>query len=91
MALFGKTAKQWRMENPDLKGNIRDYATIEQLLVLTNIENMNAWLINQGVPQRERLQKLRDTVVYQMQAFTGSSGARKLNQIHDNPQLPVGE
>lgn len=91
MALFGKTAKQWRTENPDLKGNIRDYATIEQLLVLTNIENMNAWLISQGVPQEERLQRLRDTVLYQLQAFTGSAGARKLNQIHDNPQLPVGE
>ncbi len=91
MALFGKTAKQWRTENPDLKGNIRDYATIEQLLVLTNIENLNAWLINQGVPQRERLQRLRDTVVYQLQAFTGSAGAKKLNQIHENPQLPVGE
>ncbi len=91
MALFGKTAKQWRTENPDLKGNIRDYATIEQLLVLTNIENMNAWMINQGVPQEERLQRLRDTVLYQLKAFTGSAGARKLNQIHDNPQLPVGE
>lgn len=91
VALFGKTAKQWRIENPDLRGNIRDYATIEQLLVLTNIENMNAWLINQGIPQQERLQRLRETVVYQLQTFTGSAGAKKLNQIHDNPQLPIGD
>lgn len=91
VALFGKTAKQWRIENPGLRGNIRDYATIEQLLVLTNIENMNAWLINQGIPQQERIQRLRETVVYQLQTFTGSAGAKKLNQLHDNPQLPIGD
>ena len=49
MALFGKTAKDWRVENPDKKGNIRDYATIEQLLVIANMESFNAILIEQGV------------------------------------------
>ena len=55
MALFGMTAKEWRKENPDKKGNIRDYATIEQLLVIANMESFNAILIEQGVSQRERL------------------------------------
>lgn len=48
MALFGKTAKQWRIKNPDKKGNIRDYATLDQLLVLANMESYNAILIDQG-------------------------------------------
>ena len=55
MAMFGKTAKQWREANPDLKGNIRDYATINELICLSNMENINAVLINDGVPQGERL------------------------------------
>ena len=58
MALFGMTAKDLRTENPDKKGNIRDYATIEQLLVIANMESFNAILIEQGVPQRERLIQL---------------------------------
>ena len=55
VALFGKTAGEWRKENPNLKGNIRDYATIEQLLVIANMESFNAILIEQKVPQSERL------------------------------------
>src|SRR5690606_14017168 len=55
VALFGKTAKQWRDQNPDKKGNIRDYATIEQLVVLSNMESTNALLIHQGVVQAQRL------------------------------------
>lgn len=58
VALFGKTAKSWREENPNKSGNIRDYATIEQLLVVANMESFNSILIEQGVPQRERLAKL---------------------------------
>lgn len=58
MALFGKTAKDWRSENPHKKGNIRDYATIEQLLVIANMESFNAILIEQGVSQRDRLMQL---------------------------------
>lgn len=89
VALFGKTAKQWRSENPGVKGNMRDYATIEQLLVMTNLENINALLMEQGVPQEKRLKKLRDIVVYQMKTLTESKGARELNYIHNQLKLPV--
>jgi len=58
MALFGKTALQWRNENPDAEGNIRDMASIEQLIVLSNLESINAVLINQGLPQPVRLKQL---------------------------------
>ena len=60
MALFGKTAGQWREENPALKGNMRDYATIEQLLVIANLESLNAYLIEQNVPQADRLKQLNN-------------------------------
>jgi hypothetical protein len=56
--LFGKTALQWRSENPDLEGNIRDVATLEQLVVLSNLESINAVLIRQGLSQSERLFQL---------------------------------
>ena len=88
VALFGKTAKQWRTENPNLKGNMRDYATIEQLLVMTNLEAVNAILLEQGIPQRERLEQLRNMAVRQLETLTGSAGARKLNALHDQLKLP---
>lgn len=91
VALFGKTAKQWRAENPGVKGNMRDYATIEQLLVLTNLENLNAFLIGQNMPQHERLQKLRDMVLYQMKTLSESRGARELNYMHNQLKLPTDE
>ena len=69
VALFGKTAAQWRKENPTLKGNIRDYATIEQLLVIANMESYNAILIEQGVPQTERLQRLNDMARSQLRVL----------------------
>ena len=91
VVLFGKTAKQWRTENPGIKGNIRDYATIEQLLVLTNLENLNAYLVKQGMPQSERMRKLRDTVVYQLKTLSESKGARELNYMHNQLKLPTDE
>lgn len=91
VALFGKTAKQWRAENPGAKGNMRDYATIEQLLVMTNLENLNAFLINHNVPQHERLQKLRDTVIYQLKTLSESRGAHELNYMHNQLKLPTDE
>lgn len=91
VVLFGKTAKQWRIEYPGIKGNIRDYATIEQLLVLTNLENLNAYLVNQGVPQPERMKKLRATVVYQLKTLSEGKGARELNYMHNQLELPVDE
>ena len=72
VAMFGMTAKQWREANPDLKGNIRDYATINELICLSNMENINAVLINDGVPQGERLIKLNQIAIQQMQVLEGN-------------------
>ncbi|WP_352421061.1 KilA-N domain-containing protein [Proteiniphilum sp.] len=69
MALFGITARQWRGANPDLKGNIRDYATINELICLSNMENINAVLINDKIPQSERLQKLNQIAIQQMRVL----------------------
>ena len=66
VALFGMTAKEWRDAHPDDKGNIRDYATINQLICLSNMENLNAVFINEGMPQQERLQKLNLIAIQQM-------------------------
>lgn len=77
VAMFGMTAKQWRDANPDLKGNIRDYATINELICLSNMENINAVLINDGMPQGERLVKLNKIAIQQMKVLE-DSGDRKL-------------
>ncbi|MDR0907674.1 MAG: KilA-N domain-containing protein [Rikenellaceae bacterium] len=69
MALFGVTAKEWREANPALKGNIRDYATINELICLSNMENLNAVFINEGLPQRERLIKLNQSAIQQMRVL----------------------
>ncbi len=69
VAMFGLTAKQWREANPDLKGNIRDYATINQLICLSNMENLNAVFINDGLPQSERLEKLNKIAIQQMKVL----------------------
>jgi hypothetical protein len=66
MALFGKTAKQWREQNPKEKGNIRDYANVSQLVCLSNLENLNAVFINDKLPQAERLTKLNQIAIQQM-------------------------
>ena len=66
VALFGITAKEWRELNPDLKGNIRDYATINQLICLSNMENLNSDFINEGISQKERLIKLNQIAIQQM-------------------------
>ena len=77
MAMFGMTARQWREANPELKGNIRDYATINELICLSNMENINAVLINDGVPQGERLVKLNQIAIQQMRVLNGDE-ERKL-------------
>ena len=66
VAMFGMTAKEWRDANPELKGNIRDYATMNQLICLSNLENLNAVFINEGLPQSERLEKLNLIAIQQM-------------------------
>ena len=73
VALFGQTAGQWRDANPKLEGNIRDYANVEQLLVLANIEGMNAEFINMKLPQDERLKRLNQIAIRQMQVLTSTS------------------
>ena len=78
MAMFGKTAKQWRDENPGLKGNIRDYATINELICLSNMENLNALFIEQGMPQSERLMKLNQIAIHQMSVLESDNNDRKL-------------
>lgn len=80
VALFGQTAKQWRDANPTLEGNIRDYASIEQLLVLANIEGMNAEFIHMNLTQGERLKKLNQIAIRQMQTLTIHSSARRLEK-----------
>ena len=67
MALFGMTAKEWRTNNPDLDGNIRDYATMNELICLANLENLNSVFINEGLKQSERLEKLNKIAISQMQ------------------------
>lgn len=78
MALFGKTAAQWRQANPTVEGNIRDHATIEQLVVLSNMESINALLINQGLPAAERLLQLNGVAIAQMRSLVNSEGIKKL-------------
>ncbi len=78
MALFGKTAKQWREENPNEKGNIRDFATIQQLVVLSNLESINAMLIHQDIPQKERLIQLNSMAITQMKSLVENSTIKKL-------------
>ena len=70
MALYGITAKQWRDANPELKGNIRDYSTINELICLSNMENINAVLINEGVSQSDRLMKLNQIAIQQMRVLS---------------------
>jgi KilA-N domain len=78
MALFGMTAKQWRESNPKVEGNIRDTATIEQLVVLSNMESINAVLIHQGLPQAERLIQLNQIAISQMKSLMSSKEIKKL-------------
>ena len=66
VALFGLTAQEWRDAHPDLKGNLRDYASINELICLSNMENLNAVFINEGLPQNERLIKLNQIAIHQM-------------------------
>jgi len=80
VALFGQTAKQWRDANPKLEGNMREYATIEQLLVLANIEGMNAELIHMGLSQGDRLKRLNEIAIRQMQVLTSASAIKQLKE-----------
>ena len=78
VALFGITAQQWRDANPALEGNLRDYASLEQLVVLSNLESLNSVLIRQGLSQHERLNKLNEIAISQMRTLLADSGLKKL-------------
>ena len=79
IAMFGMTARQWREANPDKKGNIRDYASINELICLSNMENLNAVFISDGMPQADRLIKLNQIAIHQMKVL-GDTGGRNLLQ-----------
>jgi hypothetical protein len=79
VALFGKTAAEWRAENPDAKGNVRDEASLEQLIVLSNLESVNALLIRQGLGQGERLIQLNQTAIAQLTSLLANEHIKKLS------------
>ncbi len=79
VALFGITAKQWKETNPDAKGNMRDEASIEQLVVLSNMESINALLIEQGLTQKERLVQLNKVAIMQMKSLLNTNPLKKLH------------
>jgi len=87
VALFGKTAKQWRDEKPELKGNIRDYADISQLVCLSNLENLNAHFIQEGLSQGIRLQKLNVIAIHQMKLLTADDAVRKIENTGNKNKL----
>ncbi len=78
VVLFGITAKMWRDQNPKLKGNVRDYAPIEQLVVLSNLESINALLIREGLSQKDRILKLNNTAIIQMKSLLTNNGVKEL-------------
>ena len=84
MALFGKTAKQWRDENPGKKGNIRDYANVSQLVCLANLENLNAVFINDGLLQSERLLKLNQIAISQMKILLADTSKTLLSNKNED-------
>lgn len=79
VALFGLTAKEWRENNPDKKGNVRDYASLEQLVVLSNMESINALLIEQGIVPSERLKELNKVAITQMKSLVKNKAIKQLN------------
>ena len=80
MALFGITAKEWRNKNKNKKGNIRDYASIDELICLANLENLNSVLINQGIKQSDRLKKLNEVAISQMNILSKNNTQNALNE-----------
>ena len=86
VSLFGKTARQWKDENPNLDGNMRDYANILQLVILINLENLNAEMINQGIEQSKRLERLNEVAKKQYEILQDSKGIKKIESL-DNMKL----
>ena len=86
VSLFGKSSKEWKDENPNLDGNMRDYANILQLVILVNLENLNAEMINQGISQIRRLERLNEVAKKQYEILQDSKGIRKIENL-DNKKL----
>ena len=89
VALFGMTAAQWRNDNPDLSGNMRDYATIEQLLVLANLENANAMYIEEGKSREERAVLLNKLAISQLRTLADTANIARLASLQDNSESKV--
>ena len=84
VALFGMTAKEWKEKNPNLEGNMRDYANILQLVILVNLENLNAELIEQGLEQSKRLIRLNQIAKKQLDILQGNAGIKKIENLDNN-------
>ena len=82
VALFGMMAKEWRDKNPNIEGNIRDYTDLKHLLILCNLENTNAELINDGLPQKERLIKLNNSAIRQMKVLANDKSIKELENLN---------
>ena len=83
------TAKEWRDAHPDLKGNIRDYANVSQLVCLSNLENLNAVFINEGIPQAERLVKLNAIAISQMKVLTEDHRLLQLDEVNETESQKI--
>ncbi len=84
VALFGMTAKEWKDNNPTLDGNMRDYANILQLVILVNLENLNAQMIKEGLEQKERLEKLNIIAKEQYSILQNNNGIKKIEKLNNN-------
>ena len=89
VALFGMTAKEWRDNNSDLEGNMRDYANILQLVILSNLENLNAEMVKQGIEQKERLQRLNEIAKNQYNILQGNNSIKKIEKLDNKKLLEV--
>lgn len=89
MALFGKTAKEWRHDHPECKGNIRDEANLLELIILVNLENLNAEFIKTGMSQYQRLTRLRKIAISQLESLKNSPNLGKLNNYYLPSNSPV--
>lgn len=89
VALFGMTAKEWREKNADLKGNIRDYANVLQLVILINLENLNAEMIAQGIEQDQRVERLNNIAQHQYEVLQDTKGIKKLEEMDESDKMTV--
>ena len=85
------TAKEWKEKNPNLEGNMRDYANILQLVILINLENLNAEMINQGIEQNKRLERLNEIAKRQYEILQDNKGIKRIENLDSNMQKLLGE